>query len=175
MSYPAFISDILRDARSPRLSTQEPPPDKQLIKKIAAGGDREIAERDAPEVKCIRSLLFYLAGGLEQAHRIVQELSTTDAAYIHGMIHRIDDDFDNARYWFGRASMEAGTAEMYRRAAANSLTVASHPVWDPILVTDMVETSRTSGVTDELRAVLGIEFDVLLQFLWEAIEPEALA
>jgi hypothetical protein len=175
MSYPPFVSDVLRQAVSPRLSTQEPPPDKQLIKRIAATGDREIAEVDSPEVKCIRSLLFLLAGGLDHAHRIVQELSTTDAAYIHGMIHRIDDDFDNARYWFGRASMEAATAEMYRRAAANSLTVASHPIWDPILVTEMVEESRMQGVTDELRAVLRIEFEVLLQFLWEAIEPEDLA
>ena len=91
------------------------------------------------------------------------------------MIHRIDDDFDNARYWFGRASMEAATAEMYRRAAANSLTVASHPIWDPVLVTEMVVESRTQGVTDELRAVLRIEFEVLLQFLWEAVEPEDLA
>jgi hypothetical protein len=175
MSYPAFVSDILRNARSPRVSAQEPPPDKQLVKRIAAAEDREIATVDGPEAKCIRSLLLFLTGGLEQAHRIVQELSTTDAAYIHGMIHRIDDDFDNARYWFRRASMEAATAEMYRRAAANSLTVASHPLWDPILVTEMVETSRTNGVTDELRAVLRIEFEVLLQFLWEAIEPEALA
>jgi hypothetical protein len=173
MSYPAFISDILHNARSPRVSAQEPPPDKQLIKRIAQ--DREIAEGEGPEAKCIRSLLFLLAGGLDHAHRIVQELSTTDAAYIHGMIHRLDDDFDNARYWFQRASMEAAAAEMYRRAAANSLTVASHPVWDPMLVTDMVETSRTNGVTDELRAVLKIEFDVLLQFLWEAIEPEGAA
>jgi hypothetical protein len=52
---------------------------------------------------------------------------------------------------------------MYRRAAAGSVMVASHPIWDPFLVTDMVETSRTAGVTEELRAVLTIEFEVLLE------------
>lgn len=171
MSYPAFVADFLRNAQLPRLSAQEPVPDKRLIQRIAAAEDQEIARANGPEARCIRSLLFIGAGGVDQAHRIVQEISTSDAAYIHGIIHRIDDDFDNARYWFRRASMEPAAAEMYRRAAANSLTVASHPIWDPILVTDMVETSRTAGVTDELRAILTIEFEVLLQFLLNMTEP----
>jgi hypothetical protein len=171
MAYSAFITDFLREAQLPRLSAQEPAPDKRLIQRIAVAEDQEIARANGPEVRCIRSLLFIAAGGVDQAHRIVQEISTSDAAYIHGIIHRIDDDFDNARYWFRRAVMEPASAEMYRRAAANSLTIASHPIWDPILVTDMVETSRTAGVTDELRAILMIEFEVLLQFLSNTTEP----
>jgi hypothetical protein len=171
MTYSAFITDFLREAQLPRLSAQEPVPDKRLIQRIAVAEDHEIARATGPEASCIRSLLFIAAGGLEQAHRIVQEMSTSDAAYIHGIVHRIDDDFDNARYWFRRAGLQPAAAEMYRRAAANSLTVASHPIWDPLLVTDMVETSRTAGVTEELRAILTIEFEVLLQFLWSTTEP----
>jgi hypothetical protein len=170
MSYSAFITDILRDAQMPRISTHEPPPDKRLIQRITVAEGHEIARANGPNTKCIRSLLFLLAGGLEQAHRIVQELSTSDAAYIHGMIHRIDDDFDNARYWFHRAGMEPAAAEMYRRAAANSLTFASRSIWDPILLTDMLERSRNAGVTDELRAILTIEYEVLLQFLSNTTE-----
>jgi len=173
MTYPAFITDFLRNAHLPRLSAQEPPPDERLIQRIAEAKDYEIATASVPETKCIRSLLFLLAGGMEQAHRIVQELSTSNAAYIHGMIHRIDDDFDNARYWFRRAGTGPATAEMYRRVAANSLTVASHPIWDPIRITDMLEASRTGSVTDELRTILTIEFEVLLQFLSNATEPGA--
>ncbi len=173
MSYPAFITDVLRDARLPRLSASEPPPDQELIRRIKA--TEEDAIPAVAETKCVFSLLFLLAGGIEQAHRIVQELSTSDAAYIHGMIHRIDDDFDNARYWFRRARMEPAAAEMYRRAAANSLTMASHSVWDPILLTDLVEASRTDGVTDELRAILTIEFEVLLEFLSKTKGPGEIA
>jgi hypothetical protein len=165
MPYSAFITDFLREAQLPRLSAQEPVPDKRLIQRIAVTEDHEIARANGPETRCIRSLLFIAAGGVDQAHRIVQEISTSDAAYIHGIVHRIDDDFDNARYWFRRAGMHPAAAKMYRRAAANSLTVASHPIWDPLLVTDMVETSRTAGVTEELRGILTIEFEELLQFL----------
>jgi hypothetical protein len=174
MTYSAFITDFLRETQLPRLSAQEPAPDMRLIQRITEAGDHEIASANGPEAKCIRSLLFLAAGGMDQAHRIVQEISTSDAAYIHGIVHRIDDDFDNARYWFRRACMHPAAAEIYRRAAANSLTIASHPIWDPLLVTDMVETSRTTGVTEELRAVLTIEFEVLLQFLSNTPEPRSL-
>ena len=173
MSYPAFINDILRDAQLPRISTHEPPPDKRLIQRITAAEDHEIARANGPKTRCIRSLLYVLVGGMEQAHRIVQELSTSDAAYIHGMIHRIDDDFDNARYWFRRAGMEPAAAEMYRRAAANSLTFASRSIWDPILLTNMLEKSRNAEVTDELRTILTVEFEVMLQFLSDTTESGA--
>ena len=97
---------------------------------------------------------------------MVQEISTTDASYIHGVIHRIDDDFNNARYWFRGARMHPAGAEMFRRAAACSPTIARYSIWDPIRITDLVETSRTAGVTDELRAILTIEFEELLRSLW---------
>jgi hypothetical protein len=170
MTYSVFITDFLHDAQLPRISAREPVPDQRLIQRVAAVEDHEIARTNDQESKCIRSLLFVAAGGVEQAHRIVQEISTSAGAYIHGMIHRLDDDFDNARYWFRRAGIHSAAAAMYDRAARNRLTVASQPVWDPILVTDLVEISRTAGVTEDLRAVLTIEFEVLLESLWDRTE-----
>jgi hypothetical protein len=40
--------------------------------------------------------------------------------------------------------------------------------WDPILVTDLLEKSRSSGVSEELQTLLTIEFEELLRFLWSA-------
>lgn len=163
MTYSAFITEVLRAAQLPRLSAQQPVPDHRLIRRVCEAENDEIAGADGPEAMCLRSLLLMAAGDLDQAHRIVQAMSTSDGAYIHGLIHRIDDDFDNARYWFRRAGVQSATPEMYRRAAAVSASVASRPVWDPFLVTDMVETSRKAGVTEELKAILMIEFEGLLQ------------
>jgi hypothetical protein len=168
MNYSAFITDFLRVAHLPRISAQEPLPDQELIQQVTAAKEKEIAPASGPTASCIRSLLFLAAGGMTQAHRIVQEMSTTDAAYIHGVIHRVDDDFDNARYWFRGARLHPAAAEMYRRAAASSPTMARCPGWDPILVTDLLEKSRTSGVSEELRTLLTIEFEELLRFLWSA-------
>jgi hypothetical protein len=163
MTYPAFITEFLREAQLPRVSAQEPTPDQRLIQRVAAAADDELAEANGQKAMCLRSLLLTAAGDLDQAHRIVQAMSTSDAAYIHGLIHRLEDDFDNARYWFRRAGVPSATPEMYRRAAAVSATMASCPKWDPFLVTDMVRKSRSTGVTEELRAILTIEFEALLQ------------
>jgi hypothetical protein len=168
MSYSAFITDFLRKVQLPRLSARDPLPDEELIQQTTAAKEHEISRANGPQARCARSLLLLAAGEVDQAHRLVQELSTTDAAYIHGVIHRIDDDFNNARYWFRGARMHPAGAEMYRRAAAGSPTVARHSIWDPVLVTDMVEISRTAGVTEELRAILTIEFEELLRSLWNS-------
>jgi hypothetical protein len=61
---------------------------------------------------------------------------------------------------------------MYRRASVVSATVASRPNWDPFLVTDMVERSRDTGVTEELRALLTIEFEALLQMREENLTTD---
>jgi hypothetical protein len=171
MSYSPFITDFIRRVQLPRLSAREPLPDKQLIHQASAAEEQEIARANGPQATCTRSLLLLAAGDLDQAHRMVQEMSTPDAAYIHGVIHRIDDDFNNARYWFRGAGKHPAGAEMYRRAAASSLTVRRISVWDPILVTDMVETSRTAGVSEELQAILTIEFEELLRSLWNNPAP----
>lgn len=172
MTYSAFIAEFLREAKLPRLSADDPPPDKRLIVRVAAAKNPEITEKRGSNVGCIRSLLFLAAGEMDQAHRLVQELPTSAASYIHGMVHRIDDDFDNARYWFRRASMDPVASETYRRAAVNSVTVASRPSWDPAFITDMVEASRIDGVSDELRGVLATEFEVLLESLCNTTQPD---
>jgi hypothetical protein len=118
-------------------------------------------------VPFVRSLLLLTAGDLERAHILVQEASTADGTYIHGIVHRTEGDFDNARYWFRRTPVHPAAAEIYRRAAANSPKVASCTTWDPVWVTDWVETSKRAGADEELRAVLTIEAEVLLEHFAE--------
>ncbi len=43
------------------------------------------------------------AGRLDEAHAIVQGDPSPEAAYLHGIVHRREEDFSNARYWFSRA------------------------------------------------------------------------
>lgn len=42
-------------------------------------------------------------GDWARAHRIVQEINTAEAAWIHAYLHRVEGDLDNAAYWYRRA------------------------------------------------------------------------
>jgi hypothetical protein len=45
-----------------------------------------------------------LAGDWERAHVIVQEHDADPiAGWIHGVVHRMEGDEGNARYWYGRS------------------------------------------------------------------------
>ena len=44
-------------------------------------------------------------GDWNAAHDIVENLSCSASARIHGYLHRVEGDDGNARYWYNRAGM----------------------------------------------------------------------
>lgn len=58
-----------------------------------------------------RAIDLALAGEWERAHEIVQrDEADPAAAWIHAVIHRIEGDIGNARYWYRRAGRPADIA-----------------------------------------------------------------
>jgi hypothetical protein len=47
--------------------------------------------------------------GWEKAHKIVQNISGKDAAWIHAYLHRKEGDSGNASYWYSRAGKQFST------------------------------------------------------------------
>ncbi len=46
-----------------------------------------------------------LAGDWDHAHRIVQQLETDPhACWLHAVLHKIEGDKSNSRYWYARTS-----------------------------------------------------------------------
>lgn len=43
------------------------------------------------------------AGAWQQAHEIVQQDTSALAAWLHGIVHTLEGDLDNARYWYRKA------------------------------------------------------------------------
>jgi hypothetical protein len=43
-------------------------------------------------------------GAWQEAHTIVQADTSTVAAWLHGIVHTLEGDLDNARYWYRRAA-----------------------------------------------------------------------
>ena len=51
----------------------------------------------------LKAIDLALAGKWDSAHQIVQQYEDTTAAWIHAVLHKIEGDHDNSRYWYRRA------------------------------------------------------------------------
>jgi hypothetical protein len=50
-----------------------------------------------------RAVDLLAAGAWQQAHEIVQKETSTLAAWLHGIVHILEGDLDNARGWYQKA------------------------------------------------------------------------
>ena len=48
----------------------------------------------------------------DKAHDIVMSVDGADCAWVHAYLHRVEDDRDNARYWYRQARREPATGEL---------------------------------------------------------------
>ena len=69
-----------------------------------------------------RAIEHLAAGEWQQAHEIVQKDKSTLAAWLHGIVHILEGDLDNARGWYTRAErpFPGGDAAPTEIAAARS-------------------------------------------------------
>ena len=77
-----------------------------------------------------RAVELLAAGAWQQAHEIVQAETSELAAWLHGIVHTLEGDLDNARYWYRKASREFPGPERVRdeiAAAAQRVTGRSQP------------------------------------------------
>lgn len=98
--------------------------------------------------ECLRALVLLWHDHLEAAHGLVQDLPGAEAAFVHGILHRREPDYSNARYWFHRVGAHP-VLEPLADAAAPLL--AAHPAlpfrlirdgrWDPFAFIDAVSVA----------------------------------
>ncbi len=67
--------------------------------KASLSGATPAPDLDAP----LAALWWAAKGGWDQAHKIVQDESTADAAWVHAYLHRVEGDPANAGYWYRQA------------------------------------------------------------------------
>ncbi len=58
-----------------------------------------------------QAVALLAAGDWKQAHEIVQKEKSTLAAWLHGIVHILEGDLDNARGWYKRAERAFPGAE----------------------------------------------------------------
>ena len=64
----------------------------------------------APNLSAPLAGLWWAAkGDWDQAHKIVQDESSREAAWVHAYLHRVEGDLGNATYWYRRAGKPAAS------------------------------------------------------------------
>ncbi len=59
----------------------------------------------------LQAVELALAGKWDAAHERVQQYEDGTAAWIHAVLHKIEGDLANSRYWYRRAGQMDRTAE----------------------------------------------------------------
>jgi hypothetical protein len=148
------------------------PLDYELVQRLRAADDATISGGQTigqPAMfALVRGGLFYALDAIDAAHKIFQDATGDLGSYWHGMIHRREGDFDNARYWFRRAGVLPIFSTLHRTASAHSAVMARQSDWDPYLFTGECEQARF-GETESVKELLALqraEFETLFEYCW---------
>lgn len=132
-------------------------------------------------------------GSLDRSHTISQDIENATGSYWHGIMHRMEGDYWNAKYWFRRVgahpAMRQLQAEAARRLADAQLKNLPHSSaadrlqaaarggdWDAAAFVDAVEAQQHGRGGEETRALLEslqhLELSVLTAYCIAAAERE---
>ena len=73
-----------------------------------------------PSADLARAVAHLATRDWQAAHEIVQHDESTVAAWLHGIVHTLEGDLDNARYWYRRAKRHFPGAEAVEREIAEA-------------------------------------------------------
>ena len=154
---PANPPDLGPGPRKGRLSVAEIDAGlKRAFAVTAPGTDRH---------ETIRALALLWHDHHDAAHALVQDASGGVGAYIHGMLHRREPDFWNAKYWFRRVPnlpfFNALADEVKLIDGAGSLV--ANGSFEPARFVDAVKAGLLANET--LKSVQAAEFHAVVAHL----------
>lgn len=148
----------------------------------AALAHAKIVDPAMAELCC--SAVWLLYDFLEESHRRSQRVDTESGSYWHGIMHRREPDYPNAKYWFRRVGdhpiypeLRKAARQLAREADVDD-TIAplqTQTQWDPFMFIDMVEAveERRSHNAKLLQQIQQYEWERLFDYCYRQAIAEA--
>jgi hypothetical protein len=130
----------------------------------------------APARPLLRSAALLWHDHLDASHTISQSIETRDGNWLHGLMHRREPDYGNAKYWFRRVGQHDAFPKLAKNVAellhhdGRALTerLIENGEWMPLAFVDQCERSAhgsDTALTAALRQIQAAEFDCLLEHI----------
>ncbi len=159
--YPPLLADLVEENRLPPLGPGSPHQAVRAqllrLKVDTAFAPHPVRARDMASA-CLAGLwLFH--DFLDEAHTLAQDLETPEGSYWHGLMHRREPDFANAKYWFRRVGrhvifepLQIFAADLASKEPADrsAAFLARPSAWDPMAFIDLCEAAYSGRSPTEL-------------------------
>jgi hypothetical protein len=175
--YASSVAALVSESRLMALDAGRP--NQAVLEQLSALDEGRLldghAARDRDMARACLAGLWLLHDFLEESQRISQGLHGREGSYWHGILHRREGDYPNAKYWFRRVgahpiheTLKLRARGLLRGATEDAALLRSQNGWDPSDFVDLCEAACAggNGAAESCRKIQQQEWQLLFDFCY---------